>query len=89
MGYAETICQLIVSFSIARICSAHEPFNPVRTYYGSDFVSTGNSICEGAPGCQALPRQEGDGDLELVAGTGWYAGQGYCGHRISMEEMSG
>lgn len=90
MGYSETICQLCgVSFAIARIRSAHEPFNSAWTYYGSDFVSTGDNICEGTSGCQALPRQEGDGDLEHVAGAGCYSGRGYCGYRISVEEMIG
>ena len=45
-------------------------------------------MCEATSGCRSFQREEGE-DEEHVAGPGCYSGQGYCGYRLSLEEMSG
>ncbi|PVH82594.1 hypothetical protein DL98DRAFT_586197 [Cadophora sp. DSE1049] len=88
MGYVGTFCQICgVAFAIARIRGVHEPYESAWEYHGSDYVNS-NYTCEGTSGCQSFQREE-DGDAEHLAGPGCYSGSGYCGYRISLEEMSG
>ncbi|KAF4629068.1 hypothetical protein G7Y89_g9085 [Cudoniella acicularis] len=95
MGYSETMCQLCgVSFAIARIRRAGEPEEAAWTYTGSGYVDEVADTCGEFSGCQALERADlengfvGSGE-EHISGPGCICTLGYCGYRISTQEMRG
>jgi len=101
MGYCEIMCQLCgVSFAIARLRRADEPAEAAWDYTGSDYVDEANGrdtfddYCGDNTGCTLVERgptfrPEDDSGEEHIAGPGCASCRGYCGYRISLEEMKG
>lgn len=99
MGYCEVNCTLCgVSFAIARLRRADEPFSAAWAYYGEGFTNEDGTGWECSESdCQRITRDgvygpdyAGDNTgVEHLPSPSCTFASGYNGHRISAEEMKG
>lgn len=87
MGYHETVCQLCgVSFAIARIRNADEPYEASWAYFGGEHVGGDDGTGEESDdeGCSTMTDSE-----EHIAGKSCRSTRGYNGNNISVLAMKG